>query len=86
MVGRDSPASMGEVEKKPLVPARVFDPFSGAGTTMLAANLLGRHAVGAELSSDYADMARQRIARELNPSTYRSDEADDATLFMGESA
>ena len=39
----------------------VLDPFSGAGTTALVADRLGRHAIGIELNPAYADMARKRI-------------------------
>lgn len=35
------------------VPAIVFDPFLGSGTTMLEAERLGRRGVGIELSMDY---------------------------------
>jgi DNA modification methylase len=40
----------------------VFDPFAGAGTTGCAAVLEGFDFVGAELSEEYADIARRRIA------------------------
>ena len=40
----------------------VLDPFAGAGTTLLAADRLGRDAVGAELNPDYVRLIRERIA------------------------
>ena len=40
----------------------VLDPFSGAGTTGLVSNRLGRDFVGIELNPQYAAMARRRIA------------------------
>ncbi len=43
------------------VPAIVLDPFSGAGTTGLVADRLGRNAVLIELNPAYAAMARSRI-------------------------
>lgn len=43
------------------VPCVVFDPFAGAGTTLLAAHQLGRRAVGVELNPVYARMARERV-------------------------
>ena len=46
------------------VPCTVLDPFSGAGTTALVADRLGRHAIGIELNPEYADMARRRIAKD----------------------
>ena len=43
------------------VPATVLDPFSGAGTTGLVADRLGRDAILIELNEDYADMAARRL-------------------------
>jgi hypothetical protein len=43
------------------VPQTVLDPFAGAGTTLLVADRLNRHAIGVELKSQYAEMARERI-------------------------
>ena len=43
------------------VPCIVLDPFSGAGTTPLVADRLGRHGVGLELKSEYARMGRDRV-------------------------
>jgi DNA modification methylase len=40
----------------------VFDPFTGSGTTGCAAVLEGKRFVGCELSAEYADIARARIA------------------------
>lgn len=39
----------------------VLDPFFGAGTTGLAANGLGRNAVGIELNPEFAALAQQRL-------------------------
>ena len=40
----------------------VFDPFSGSGTTAVAAKELNRSFVGAELERGYAELATRRIA------------------------
>jgi site-specific DNA-methyltransferase (adenine-specific) len=40
----------------------VFDPFSGSGTTAVAAKELNRSFVGAELEREYAELATRRIA------------------------
>ena len=40
----------------------VLDPFAGAGTTGMVANLLNRDAILIELNSDYPAMAERRIA------------------------
>lgn len=39
----------------------ILDPFGGAGTTGLAADRLGRHAILIEINPEYAEMARKRI-------------------------
>jgi DNA modification methylase len=46
-------------------PGVILDPYSGSGTTGLAATLLGHDYIGFDLSDDYHDMARERIS---NPS------------------
>lgn len=56
-----------------LEPCTVLDPFAGAGTTLLVADRLGRHAVGIELNPAYVAMAKKRLAK-------------DAPLFHGEGA
>ena len=42
----------------------VCDPCAGAGTTLIAANLEGRSAIGAELDPETGEAARSRIHRE----------------------
>ncbi len=44
----------------------VFDPMSGTGSTQLAALSLGRNAYGTELSTFFADIARQRCAKSVS--------------------
>ncbi len=39
----------------------VLDPFIGAGTTGVAALLLGRRVIGFDVSDDYLDLARSRM-------------------------
>ena len=43
----------------------VIDPFMGSGTTILAAKILGRDAVGIELSEEYFKIAQGRIANDM---------------------
>lgn len=44
------------------IPATVFDPFAGSGTTLMVARKLGRHGVGLDLSLRYlVENARSRL-------------------------
>lgn len=43
----------------------ILDPFSGSGTTALCAERLGRKWIGCEISGEYADIARSRVAGEV---------------------
>ncbi|MEM7191296.1 MAG: site-specific DNA-methyltransferase [Pseudomonadota bacterium] len=45
----------------------VLDPFGGAGTTGLVASRLGRSATLIELNPEYAEIARKRIADDIEP-------------------
>jgi len=47
----------------------ILDPFAGAGTTVLAAQLEGYSAIGIELSRHYAKAAQKRIEAESMPVT-----------------
>lgn len=40
----------------------ILDPFIGSGTTAVAAQKLGRHYIGCDISPEYVEMARQRLA------------------------
>ena len=51
------------IEKYTKPGATVLDPFCGSGTTGVACVQTGRHFIGIEIDSTYADIARQRIER-----------------------
>ncbi|MDG4548814.1 MAG: site-specific DNA-methyltransferase [Candidatus Contendobacter sp.] len=44
----------------------VFDPYAGVGTSLVAAILNGRRAMGSEKEAAYIEIARQRIRDSLN--------------------
>jgi site-specific DNA-methyltransferase (adenine-specific) len=39
----------------------VMDPFAGRGTSLVAAETLGRRWIGVELSPNYAEVAKKRV-------------------------
>jgi len=43
----------------------ILDPFSGIGSTVLAAEALGHKAIGIDLNPEYCDFAKQRLAESL---------------------
>lgn len=48
----------------------VCDPFVGSGTTLLAAVMEGRRAIGAEEKPEHYEIARKRLARGYTPTMF----------------
>lgn len=46
-------------------PHRILDPFAGTGSTLVAAQRLGKSGVGFELSPDFCETARGRLRKEV---------------------
>jgi site-specific DNA-methyltransferase (adenine-specific) len=44
----------------------VLDPFTGSGTSLVAAETLGRKWIGIELSENYANIAKERVQHFIN--------------------
>jgi DNA modification methylase len=40
----------------------VLDPFTGSGTTAVAAKTLGRKYIGFEINTEYVEIANNRLA------------------------
>jgi hypothetical protein len=49
------------------IPATILDPFCGTGTTLLAAQRLGRRGIGVDLSEPYLQQAIKRLTAETLP-------------------
>lgn len=59
--GQDLAAFQTLVERLTEPGQTVADPFMGSGTTLLAARLAGRHAIGADIDPECVAQARKRI-------------------------
>lgn len=66
-----------------IMPCLVLDPFSGSGTTGVAACGNGRSYVGIELNDEYIKLSEKRISRSMRPLSYRDMDDNFGPLFNG---
>lgn len=59
----------------------ILDPFTGGGTTGVAALRLGRRFIGIERNPKYVELARLRLEAELDGSTLKAARAGQTALF-----
>lgn len=59
----------------------IFDPFCGSGTTCVAAKRLGRNFIGIDISEEYCQIARDRLAAEQAGLTVKEMKKGQGSLF-----
>ena len=64
----------------------MLDPFSGSGTTLVAAELLARHSLGIDMSLAAVELARQRLAEPFKTSSELLRKGRDSYIQSNEEA
>jgi len=59
------------IESSSVFGETVYDPFAGSGSTLIAAALEGRKAVGCEIEERYCEIAVKRILSETTEKSIR---------------
>jgi DNA modification methylase len=67
-------------DEETTVSCRVLDPFSGAATTLLVCQRLGRIGVGVELSKEYLEQSKKRLLRRGRAEPRKSERAGKKTI------
>ena len=44
--------------------AVIIDPYAGSGTTLVAAERMGRESIGIEIDETYVDIIKERLKKE----------------------
>jgi modification methylase len=52
----------------------ILDPFSGSGTTAVAATLSGRNYIGIEISPEYCKLSEQRLGKNISEAEWHKEE------------
>lgn len=79
------PQALAEFFVKSFCPpgGTVLDPFSGSGTTVAAADALGRCGVGTDIRQSQCELGRRRVERPHAPVPRKQDEEAAMPLFGG---
>jgi site-specific DNA-methyltransferase (adenine-specific) len=64
----------------------VLDPFCGSGTTLLAADLLNRHGIGIDISSDAVKLVKERLENPIKSKSHLMEVGRDAYRVADENA
>ena len=64
----------------------VLDPFCGSGTTLLAADLLNRHGIGIDISSDAVKLVKERLENPIKSKSHLMEVGRDAYRVADEDA